>query len=137
MIIAVDFNTEYSTELIRWLSERGIAFDFRDAVPPAPSPEGIVQALTLSEILECAAVCFGVEVDDIISKTRRQNCTFARHAYCLAAVELMKESSVKIGRKIDRHHASVLNSVKASRNMIATGYGDFEIRYECLKVLLQ
>ena len=141
MIIVVDYNTEYSSELIGWLRERGIGFEFgfRDAAPPAPPspPEGGgVRMATLSEILESATLCFGVTVEDMVGRSKREDVLFARHAFCLAARMLTPATVVAIGTVLNRDHATVLHSCKVADALIETGYGDFKSRFEKLKSML-
>jgi chromosomal replication initiation ATPase DnaA len=113
-------------------------------LPPAtltllrlPSKGGETPYEGLDVILGRAAQCFGVSVADIVSRTRKLDITLARHAYCLAAMTLTGATLVRIGGEINRHHASVINSVKSSRNMINTGFGDFEKKFKQLKEILQ
>jgi len=91
----------------------------------------------LCGILEVAAIAFGMSADCLISKSRRLDCVLARHAYCLAARELTGLSSMKIGRVINRHHATVLNSYRAAEALIETRHTSFVEKYNHLKNLLQ
>jgi chromosomal replication initiation ATPase DnaA len=95
-----------------------------------------VRVPDLDYILARSAECFGVSADDIVSRTRRFDITLARHAYCFAASSYTNETLLSIAGKISRHHASVINSIKASRNMIETNFVDFKKRYEYLIKLI-
>ena len=55
---------------------------------------------------------------DIISRKRDRRLVEARQMFCLLAREHTGESSVDIGRAINRDHATVLYSISSMNNLI-------------------
>jgi chromosomal replication initiation ATPase DnaA len=101
--------------------------------PPLPT-EG---ELSLYNILEMAAVAYGVDMNEVTQKNRRTECVFARHAYCMMARKLTTKPLTAIGRIINRDHATVIHSCRIAEVLIETRYGDFPQKYEYLKELLK
>lgn len=70
----------------------------------------VVKGVGLNRILETTCKALNVDINDVKSKTREQQITYARHIFCYVAYNLVTSHSLKsIGREINRDHASVLH----------------------------
>lgn len=86
---------------------------------------GMQRNITPGDILRVTADVFGVTVAQIMSSSRQQHITLARHAYCAVAVKLTQLPLWKIGRLIKRHHSTVIASRRAAEDLIDTNYNGF------------
>ena len=59
-------------------------------------------------------------IDDLSIRSRQQNYAYARHTYCGLMRSLTKFSSVRIGKSINRDHATVLSSAKVHKELMKT-----------------
>lgn len=75
-----------------------------------------VKTVNPLDVLKVVAKETSVTVEDIISKTRIQNITEARQLFCYVIRERYGIPFVKIGKLINRDHATILHSVKAHKN---------------------
>jgi len=79
----------------------------------------VVKGVGLNRILETTCNTLNVNINDVRSKTREQETTYARHIFCYVAYNLINNHSLKkIGHEINRDHASVLHG----KNRISNQY---------------
>jgi len=73
----------------------------------------------MNRILETTCNTLNVNINDVRSKTREQETTYARHIFCYVAYNLINNHSLKsIGREVNRDHASVIHG----KNRISNQY---------------
>jgi chromosomal replication initiation ATPase DnaA len=89
--------------------------------------------VNLSNVLESVVEVSGVTDYQVIGKSRMREIAMARHLFCYMARLHTNASLLAIGEFLSgRDHATVLNSVKVSNDMIDTDYGVFvEMVNEC------
>jgi chromosomal replication initiation ATPase DnaA len=89
--------------------------------------------VTLSNVLESVVEVSGVPPYQVIGKSRMKDIAMARHLFCYMARLHTNASLLAIGEFLSgRDHATVMNSVKVSNDMIDTDYGVFvEMVNEC------
>jgi chromosomal replication initiation ATPase DnaA len=89
--------------------------------------------VNLSNVLESVVEVSGVPPYQIIGKSRMREIAMARHLFCYLARLHTNASLLAIGEFLSgRDHATVMNSVKVSNDMIDTDYGVFvEMVNEC------
>lgn len=75
-----------------------------------------VKTVNPLDVLEVVAKETSVTVEDIISKTRVQNIAEARQLFCHVIRERYGIPFAKIGKLINRDHATILHSIKAHKN---------------------
>jgi hypothetical protein len=92
--------------------------------------------IPLWSIIKICALAFGVQEEDIPGKSRTQQNSFARHAYCHLA-KMIGYKLEQIGRETGRSHCTVLASVKASENLIASKYGCYVRPFEAAKKMVE
>jgi len=79
----------------------------------------VVKGVGLNRILETTCNTLNVNINDVRSKTREQETTYARHIFCYVAYNLINNHSLKsIGREVNRDHASVIHG----KNRISNQY---------------
>lgn len=66
---------------------------------------------TLPAILKYVSENTGIPVEDMMKKTRKREIVDARFVYFRRAKEITGESLAKIGRQVDKDHASVLHGI--------------------------
>jgi hypothetical protein len=81
------------------------------------------------QILEVIEQITEVKKSDIFSTKRYKKIMFARHLYCYFAKEKTNATLMEIGNSINRHHSTVINSLKLISDMI---YIDDEVTKEYL-----
>ena len=59
----------------------------------------------------------GVSKKQIVSRNKHREVCEARQMFCLLARDLVKDVSVKVGKQINRDHATVLYSAESMRNL--------------------
>jgi chromosomal replication initiation ATPase DnaA len=89
--------------------------------------------VNLSNVLESVVEVSGVPDYQVIGKSRMREIAMARHLFCYMARLHTNASLLAIGEFLSgRDHATVMNSVKVSNDMIDTDYGVFvEMVNEC------
>lgn len=70
---------------------------------------------SLEKILSKVSVCLNVTINDIKGERKNGNIPKARHLYCYIA-RLNGYTFKKIGAKINRNHATVMNSCNVIEN---------------------
>jgi len=70
------------------------------------------------QILEVIEQITKVKKSDIFSTKRYKKIMFARHLYCYFAKEKTNATLMEIGNSINRHHSTVINSLKLISDMI-------------------
>ena len=76
---------------------------------------------TIQTLEECKDLINKVYlIDDLASRSRRQNYVFARHTYCGLLRNLTKLSTSTIGKSINRDHATIVNSCKLHYQLMQT-----------------
>lgn len=90
----------------------------------------------MHKILECCASVFEVDVEDMISPSRKQQFAMARHAFCKIVRERTSETYGSIGKFLSgRDHATIVNSRKKAGDLIDT-YPWFKDKYNlCMQLL--
>lgn len=82
--------------------------------------------VSLSNVLESVVEVSGVPPYQVIGKSRIREIAMARHLFCYMARLHTNASLLAIGEFLSgRDHATVMNSVKVSNDMIDTDYGVF------------
>ena len=71
-----------------------------------------------SQILDIIAEVTEVNKSKIVGKDRFKNIMFARHLYCHFAKEKTNATLIQIGNSINRHHSTVINSLRLISDMI-------------------
>ena len=69
-------------------------------------------------ILEVISEITEVKKSDILGEKRHKKIVFARHLYCHFAKEKTKATLMQIGNSINRHHSTVINSLKLISDMV-------------------
>jgi chromosomal replication initiation ATPase DnaA len=89
--------------------------------------------VNLSNVLESVVEVSGVPDYQVIGKSRMREIAMARHLFCYMARLHTNASLLAIGEFLSgRDHATVMNSVKVSNDMIDTDYVVFvEMVNEC------
>jgi len=77
------------------------------------------QEITPVVILEETATYFGLERNDLVSKSRSRPLTTARHMAMYLLRELTDLSLIKIGEKFDRDHTTALHGIKKIEGLMA------------------
>jgi chromosomal replication initiation ATPase DnaA len=86
--------------------------------------------VNLSNVMEAVVEVTGVPSYQVIGKSRMKEIAMARHLFCYMARLHTNASLLAIGKFLSgRDHATVMNSVRVSNDMIDTDYGGF--RREC------
>jgi len=82
--------------------------------------------VNLSNVMEAVVEVSGVPSYQVIGKSRMREIAMARHLFCYMARLHTNASLLAIGEFLSgRDHATVMNSVKVSNDMIDTDYGVF------------
>jgi chromosomal replication initiation ATPase DnaA len=82
--------------------------------------------VNLSNVMEAVVEVSGVPSYQVIGKSRMREIAMARHLFCYMARVHTNASLLAIGEFLSgRDHATVMNSVKVSNDMIDTDYGVF------------
>lgn len=76
----------------------------------------ILERINPLEILEVISNQSNQSVEDIMSRTRRQEIVDARQLFCHVIKEKYDMPLAKIGKIIGRDHATVIHSIKAHRD---------------------
>ena len=71
-----------------------------------------------SDILEVIEQITEVKKSDILSNKRFKKIVYARHLYCHFAKEKTNATLMQIGNSINRHHSTVISSLKLISDMI-------------------
>lgn len=69
-------------------------------------------------ILEVISEITEIKKSDILGTKRFKKIMFARHLYCHFAKEKTNATLMHIGNSINRHHSTVINSLKLISDMI-------------------
>lgn len=80
---------------------------------------------SLYDILTYVSYHSGVPIDVLKSRTRTRDIVILRQYYCAKANELTKNSLGKIGKLINRDHATVIYAIKVVRDTIYKDYKEF------------
>ena len=82
--------------------------------------------MSLSNVMESVVEVTGVPPYQVIGKSRMKEIAMARHLFCYMARLHTNASLLAIGEFLSgRDHATVMNSVKVSNDLIDTDYGVF------------
>jgi chromosomal replication initiation ATPase DnaA len=82
--------------------------------------------VNLSNVMEAVVEVSGVPSYQVIGKSRMREIAMARHLFCYMARLHTNASLLAIGEFLSgRDHATVMNSVRVSNDMIDTDYGVF------------
>jgi chromosomal replication initiation ATPase DnaA len=82
--------------------------------------------VNLSNVMESVVEVSGVPPYQVIGKSRMKEIAMARHLFCYMARLHTNASLLAIGEFLSgRDHATVMNSVRVSNDMIDTDYGVF------------
>lgn len=73
----------------------------------------------LDLLIECVSNVFLIEKDRIFSKSRFKEVCYARHAFFRLARALTSKTLESIGEYLNRHHATVINSLIECDNIAA------------------
>ena len=89
--------------------------------------------VNLSNVMEAVVEVTGVPSHQVIGKSRMKEIAMARHLFCYMSRLHTNASLLAIGEFLSgRDHATVMNSVRVSNDMIDTDYGVFvEMVNEC------
>ncbi len=68
--------------------------------------------VTVERIIDLIVLYFGVEIDDILSKSQSRECVLPRQMSMFFCREYLKLPYMKIGRIFSRDHSTVMSSVK-------------------------
>lgn len=72
-------------------------------------------------VFECVSRVFDISYEELISKHRKQEKAYARHAFCYILKNNTKYSLAEIGEYLGgRKHSTVLNSIKVAENLTET-----------------
>jgi len=74
----------------------------------------------MEQIIKAIEQVTGMSWQEITSKSQKNEVVIARQLFCYYMRKLTKRSLAQIGRQIWKDHATVLHSVKAIENYIAT-----------------
>ena len=90
----------------------------------------------MHKILQCCAMVFEIDVEDMVSPCRKQQFALARHAFCKIARDRTSETYESIGRFLSgRDHATVVNSRRRAGDLVET-YPWFRDKYNlCVSLL--
>jgi chromosomal replication initiator protein len=77
------------------------------------------QDITPTVIMDETAAYFGLERDDLVSKSRSRPLTTARHMAMYLLRELTQLSLIKIGDQFERDHTTALHGIKKIENLMA------------------
>ena len=77
-------------------------------------------------ILLIACSLFDVTVEDVLSNKRDRKLVDARSFYSKYVYSLGTNTYIAIGKKLNRHHASIINNVKTITDIIHTDKVYFE-----------
>ena len=69
-------------------------------------------------ILEVISEITEIKKSDILGEKRHKKIVYARHLYCHFAKEKTNATLMQIGNSINRHHSTVINSLKLISDMI-------------------
>lgn len=86
----------------------------------------------LLSILTRCCVSYGVTLEEVRSRTRRESVVFARQAYCYKAFWDTCQSTNNIGELINRDHSTVSHSIKTVKNYLEVDYRRFTDIYNML-----
>jgi len=89
--------------------------------------------VNLSNVMEAVVEVTSVPSYHVIGKSRMKEIAMARHLFCYMARLHTNASLLAIGEFLSgRDHATIMNSVRVSNDMIDTDYGVFvEMVNEC------
>ena len=82
-----------------------------------------------SKIDETAALMWGVDVSQLYHKTRVQEAVYARYM-CFLKYQDMGVSCVKIGKRFNRDHSTILAGIQQADDLISTKCQPFTYMYE-------
>jgi chromosomal replication initiator protein len=77
------------------------------------------QDITPTVIMDETAAYFGLERDDLVSKSRSRPLTTARHMAMYLLRELTELSLIKIGEQFERDHTTALHGIKKIESLMA------------------
>lgn len=97
--------------------------------------DGKSNQITAEKILECVSKKYGVTIEDIKGRKQTSEITYIRHIAMYLMRKVIDLSLPKIGKLLDRNHATVISSLKKVEKDIGTGnQTDTDIR-ELIKEL--
>jgi hypothetical protein len=113
-------------EIVSTQSIAGIAMPAQEPEAPAlPKLAGQLPAspgrILVRRVIRATAEHFGTTADDLASVRRTQPLTRRRQVAMYLAREMTGRSLAFIGRKLDRHHTTVLHGVRAVRGLFDAG----------------
>ena len=92
---------------------------------------------SLQRALDACSTAFGVSRDEIVSRRRERQVCFARHAYCYLAHTIGGGSLVQVGKRVNRNHATVSHSIRASQDLLFAKYGAYCRPFTEAKALME
>lgn len=89
-----------------------------------------------AEIMRVVCEVFGVTPEQVKSRTRLKQITYARHAYCHLASSVDPMSTLQsIGKTIGRDHSTVINSINKCNNLRETDIAYAGMFQRCIEEL--
>lgn len=87
--------------------------------------------------MRAVCVSFGAKPEEVVSHSRVQNLSFARHAYCLMVRKFTKLTLKDIGKLLgNRDHATVVHSCRTADNLIQYDEHFRQMYDEALELLI-
>lgn len=83
--------------------------------------------LFLDSVMKAVCLGHGVDKKDVLSPLRRKDVAMARHCFCEIARRKSSLTLETIGKHINRHHSTVLNSICKHRELMI--YKDYAFLY--------
>ena len=95
--------------------------------------------VSLSNVLEAVVEVTGVYANAITGKRRNKEIAMARHLFCYLGRMHTNASQDVIGRFLgNRHHSTVIHSIKSANDMIDTNYEVFvDMLNECNNIIIK
>lgn len=108
MAYSVVYNCDINMQLVNKVMPR-----FKTSIPEA------TKSYSVEQICELVSQHFGVDVNEIYSRSRRQPISFIRQVAIYMADKYTGESNVQVGLKIGgRNHATVIHSINSIKNLL-------------------
>ena len=98
------------------MCERGYSFD--DIIRDFNSERRFKDCDRIDLIIQAVISCFKIPLEDFKSSCRVRKLVDARSVYCYVARKHTQKSLTNIGNTLNRHHATVINSLRYIDDMI-------------------